>query len=322
MEEDGSRLLAAASRASDLRVEGAVPFRLKATFSFLDAEGRRVPGDYELAWAAKEKWREEIRYASHQHVWGQDGAREWLRTDLPYQPLRILDIESALDFASRLTLGSPSRVESIKEVKLKKRPMTLVRVNRSGRFPWLELWVDRENGLLVREEARPREIGNAHFSVSYEYSDFIAFGERRFPGLIRRYDRTVRVLEIRVQEITALPSDVGPMFSRPEGAIDYPRCTEKESAARTTCEAGSWRDVTAMAGNPKSYMIAVRSVLGRDGRLHDITVVDPGDFMSDGIYLRYVETWRCKPFVCGGIPVDGETYHRIMLRDTLPEVVE
>jgi len=298
-------LLARATKTVDLRAGDSTPFRLRANFWLQELGGGKVQGRYELSWWSPDAWREEISYPGHHQVSGQSGSSRWTLADSPYQPLRLLDIENAIDVAEFTKVPEGGRVETVK-AQNRRVPVVEVALALPGRLPWSKLSVVQDSGVPVRYETGPSMTSGLRYKAIHEFSDYRPWHAHQFPGLIKRFDGNHEVLELRVESIVDLAADRGELLARPEGAVDSPLCTPQEKAVGVTCDASAQRGFTI---SPQSLgSVAARAVVARDGRLHDIVIVESSDFVTDGNYRDYLELWRCVPLTCGGAPVDAEVF--------------
>ncbi|HEX4824933.1 MAG TPA: hypothetical protein VFV19_11545 [Candidatus Polarisedimenticolaceae bacterium] len=303
---DAATALAHAREVTNIKSEGAPPFHLRASLWIAEAKQDGKEGRYEIWWRAPSSWREEIDYPGRHQIAGQDGERAWILTDAPYQSLRIFDVVNAIDVAASAKLPAGGTIESVKESH---RAGTKIRLRQHGRFPWSEIIIDAQIGAPIRHETGPSASAMQRFRTTIEYENYRPWHERSFPALIRRRDASKTVLEIRVMELEDLDSDAA-RWSRPDGATNRPICTDEELAAELSCDIGPEMplDTPQFPGTRSSGTASVRAVLARDGRVHDIVVVDSLNFEADGELIRYLESWRCRPLTCGGVPVDAEIF--------------
>jgi len=306
---DATALMAQAARSVDLRAEGGTSFRLQASFWVQEPGSSKLEGRYVLAWRSPVAWREEITYPGHHQALGKDESGSWILTGGPYRALRHFDLTKALDVAAFARAHAGSRVVSVKTPK-RKIPVVQVRLALSDRLSWSELSLDRESGRLVRIETGPPMSPGMRYKAIHEFSNFRPWHELQFPELIKRFDGTRQVLELRVESIVDLPTESSALLARVEGAIGYPDCTPQEAAASVSCVSPRQGIVVDRGG---SGAIGARAVVARDGRLHDIVVVEPLDFATDGRFRDYLANWRCVPLTCGGVPVDAEVFEYMTL---------
>jgi len=302
---DAATLMDRAARAVDLRARDGAPFRLSATFWVQEPGIGKLEGRYELSWRSPEAWREEITYPGHNQLSGQDERGSWILTELPRRTLRLFDIANALDVVAFAQLPRGGKVGAIETPK-RKLSVVHIQLALSGRFPWSELSLDRDSGLPVRHETGPATSPQLEYKAIHEFSGYRPWRERRFPGLIKRFDGRRQVLELRVEGIADLPDEFSALLARPEDAVDAPVCTAQERLATVSCD--SSRQPFVAIEPQRRRTIGARAVVARDGRLHDIVLVESSDFVTDGRYRDYLELWRCVPLTCGGVPADSEVF--------------
>jgi hypothetical protein len=278
---------------------------LRARFWVAEPGRGRLDGRYELNWRNPTEWRELIDYPDHHQITGQDGATAWIATERPYQALRLLDLGDAIDVASHASLQPGSAIEKTPTAKTGGTSTLQIRTKQPGRFSWAEFSIDRSTGALVRFETGPAQTASLHYRTVHVYSDFRKWHDREFPGVIKRFDGKRQVLEIRVEEISDWDASDILAVVPTEGAVGRPICTAQELAASLKCDAGHQHFTfnERVLGNT-----AARAVVARDGRVHDVVIVESAGAETDGILTSYLEGWRCIPLTCGGVPVDSQVF--------------
>jgi len=60
--------------------------------------------------------------------------------------------------------------------------------------------------------------------------------------------------------------------------------------------------------------VRVSFIVGSDGHVHSAFVLDSGGPNEDRIVLRAIRSWRYRPALCNGVPMDFEALVRFSIR--------
>ncbi len=177
---------------SNLRLPGAAPFHLKATFHAspgLDfakpGKSTIVTGDgtYEETWVSPEQWRREITLGTYHAIEARGGGVRKLQASSEYEPTRVLMFLDALCNPIPRDLISPELIDKHAGWKIQHPtagPLQYVRISSSteagynGRTHQLKHEYDfLANGVLIRNEESDY--------ISTTWQDFVVFGGKIVP---------------------------------------------------------------------------------------------------------------------------------------------
>lgn len=222
--ERARELLEAARRACDVRSAGSAPLRLRALVRALRLSNGEHAGRYELAWAAPERWRLEIRFAGYHRVEVRNEQGRWEAAAVPWMPVRVGQLIEGLDVAALLRLEPGERVA---EAESRRRA--------GGRRLHLTLAGGRDGErVVVLEEADGLPVAVLGPRLSFRFADWQEVGGAAFPRELEISDAggvvataTVRRL---VRESALAPAlFVPPHEARPAGANLEPDDPDWES---------------------------------------------------------------------------------------------
>jgi len=60
--------------------------------------------------------------------------------------------------------------------------------------------------------------------------------------------------------------------------------------------------------------ITVSFIVGTDGRVHSLFILEGDDPAEDGTVLKAVRSWRYRPAKCNGVPIDAEARIQFRIR--------
>jgi len=310
LRDQAEALMARAREACDLQAKGNPAFRLRAQVRLLGLREGPLEGSYLWIWSDPGRWRIEIHLGQYQELAVGAPDKVWRRRTVPAQPYRLYQLEQLLGLTSRLYLDPQERVVEVGERDWQgvRRNYVQTQMKGGGR----EFWFDPASGAPVREKHDSLEDISA-----FEYSDYVAFGQKSFPRSLRLIQFGKPAVEVGVEELAVIPEPSPHLFNPPENATLWPRCgrTEPPRALKTPSPSYPERARRARAaGVARAYV-----VVGPDGKIHYSSVVrTPGEDFSAAIQ-KTLRKWRFQPAMCRGVPVDFSmfvefTFHTVPVR--------
>jgi len=90
-------------------------------------------------------------------------------------------------------------------------------------------------------------------------------------------------------------------------------------AAHASCEVSEPPEALAtpdplVERSGSSRGITVSFIVGTDGRVHSLFILDGDNPFDEGTVLKTVRSWRYRPARCNGVPVDAEARIQFRLR--------
>jgi TonB family protein len=294
---ESAALIEHARRLSDIRGEGARPFRLRLDFKAIRADGGVTEGSYTEVWVSKAQWRKETVLGAFRRTQVAAGGKRWVldsSADVPEQ-VKYLPL-----------LGDTGRFQSEawapqKDGKINGVGAHCLKNDRDTSLARWELCFDKETGTLMAE-IRPSQVETGTGERVCVYSDYQKFGEYTFA---RSYecteDKHLR-LTARVVELVAEPAQEPALFSAPEGAKESVNCVGLVKPPQVV-----HRENPKAPGSFSGTTLVVVSLdVGIDGRPNSLTVTSAANHDYDEAALRAVRQWRFKPATCDGQPVEIE----------------
>lgn len=286
-------LIQRAKQLSDIRAEGAPPFRLKLDFKVVRDDGSLVDGSYTETWVSKTQWRKETEMGDFREIQIAAGSRLWLLDSTPVPSQQIVDIANISD-VSRL------RPEAWKSRKDRHVNGVEVRCleNSIHKATWAVCF-DQVSGTLY-EEIRPSHALTAGDERVCWHSDYQKFGGYTVARSYECQERHHTKLQARVVELTTDAAQNPALFVPPEGARESVNCLG------TTKPPTVIHHVDPIV--PKTFSgthgVIISTVVGIDGRPRDLTVISAPNRDYDEAALAALQQWRYMPATCDLEPIE------------------
>ncbi len=295
-------LLERARKFSDIRATNASPFRLKATFSFIDDQLETLAGTYTEFWQSGTQWRKEIVVAGRKKIEIASNDKLWEFESDPSLPEQALRVEFATDiFPSPTAKLDFAGIETIPNVKGLQCAIT----KAGAGWGKSELCFDEATGAVV-EHIVPY-WGRYHITdFSCAYGDFKKFKSRWFPYEMACRQAGHRQMEVHVVELSAVNfavnSEDAKLFEPPAGSTELGYCMAAEVAPKPDYTPVPIQPA-ALRKHKRKSSVMVRMVVNSKGEPQDIRVVRPCDKSLGELAVGTVGKWRFKPATCNGEPM-------------------
>ena len=294
-----------AADQTDIRSPGSPAFELDAKLK-LFLQGNVIPGTYQLMWVSPEKWREEINLPGYQRieVLGEQSLN-WYR-NLDHEILAIGDLDDALNFAWRLrraAKGAPG--------KLNRRVQSGVQMDCS-RFQGYEnedFCFESQEGTLDAELFPQGRVVSPEVA-SRQYSDFVPFGEKRFPRTIRILRDQQPLLEISVDQLVPLDTSAVSKFTVPPGAQLWPTCSAPDPPKLVKSVNPEYPQIERTAH--RSTQVILNGEIEVDGSVNNVRVVYPTAEDFNVAAVAAVRRWQYRPANCNGTPVPTNIFIKVV----------
>jgi len=292
-------MFAKALALSDLRAPGSPPFEMRGTINVHQGL-RKTTGVYLLKWASPEKWREEVHFLNYTRVrvGGKDKYWQSRTTSNEIQP--VLELDQGLDFLKELHVWArPEAMNDLKSVKLHQAKIEKMKANcvtLTLKVPEYEpdYCFDPNDGTLVSEKRGD------------EFSKFVPFSGKLFPGNIRINDSSAAPVTLIVNSISPLGSADPGDFQLPADATAWPSCDDPDSLPKIRQRVFPIYPVNEKFGDIQGTVF-VYCVIGLDGRLYNLRVLSAPDIGLANSAVTALEQWQYAPETCHGTPVPVET---------------
>ncbi len=297
--ETAAALLGNAAKLTDIQAADAKPFRLRGHLRVSSPGKPPEEGTYLVLWASEAKWREEISLPSfHQIRWAREG-KLWQKRSTSYKPWNVELFLKSLALSARMQLHAEEKVDKVRTVTRNGAQATCVAIKGQKDGGWTrEICFDRVTSM-------PFQYRGQKSRVHFEYSDYYDLGERRFPRYVRAYDGGKLESEFHAEELSFLTDSDEAPFVPPVDVIPRDWCKTPTPPRLLNSGGGS---LIFPAGTLTPGRIVFYGVIGTDGRLHDLSIIDmTGIGSSWAAFLREKmgkDTWQAAS--CNGVPVETE----------------
>lgn len=314
--KDAREILAAALPLYDFRDPSLRPWHLKAAYQLYDDAGRPgEAGTYEYWWVSPKAYRRSWTRpgASHTDWYTEDGQHSYQDSGEPLSsfeyrlqsalvsPLpELAELDSAKDHLERETTSAGSlRLRCV---------MAVPQMRLEGHIPTVPLglfpsWCFDPTSPVLR-------LGFSWGSVAVEFNDIVRVQGRILARQIDLVEGRRQILSAKVSEISSLaPGD--PALRPPADARIAKSDHRVELATGLTAGMLVRKQPLVYPQDAKdarvSGTVVLRAVIGRDGGIHELSVVSTPWPSLAASALWSVSRWQYKPYLLNGEPVEVET---------------
>lgn len=283
---------------SDIRKEGAPPFRLKASLRITNDDGSVIEGAYSESWVSKEQWRKEIVLGDFQRTQVAIGRKSWTLDSSSTVPNGIRYLGRTFDLWA---LGPDLwKADKFEDLQFDGSAALCFRTKpENGGMS--ELCFDKTSGaILGRTDRRSERKKTVDFT--YMYQDYQRFGDRLVATSYKALKDKKPWLQAKVSELTIRPELDQTMFAPLAGGREVYRCPSRPQPPKAI-----WAPEPRPPAEMKDdEMVTLSVFVGTDGKPHDLTVIDSVNNDYDQASLEAVRQWRFKPASCEGKPTELE----------------
>ena len=294
---EAASLIEHAKLLSDIRTEGAPPFRLKLSFKIIKEDGSVVEGAYTEIWVSKTQWRREMVLGDFRSTQVVAGRKRWDLSSTTVVP------EHLGDFLSLTNIGR-FQPEAWKLGQIADRQLNGLRVRclevKTGPYARSALCFDGTSGAIVADFI-PSQSGIRTGEAVCFYNDYQKFGDRELARSYECDDENKHPrIEARVDELAAAPVIDLTSFTPPEGAKESVNCPTPIKHPTVIYNPDPKSPRTSGERTP----VVLSLVVGADGKPHDLRVISAPNRDSDSAALEAVRRWTFNPATCDGEPVE------------------
>ena len=210
-------LMQKARKLSDIRAKNAPAFRLKATFSFVGKNLESEQGTYTEIWVSDSRWRREIvlgdvhrlEIGTPSRIWRLDNSK-----DFPATATRLPDLINVFPTAT-----ASFEFESIADNTDQKPAEQCATTKPGAQQETYRFCFDQKSGALLAKlspDIRPKNMTD----YTCFYGIFRKFGESWFPREMACFEDKHRILEAKIEDLSAEPSPDAALFKPPPGATE------------------------------------------------------------------------------------------------------
>jgi hypothetical protein len=301
-EAEALALVQRAHDLCDLRAPGSPPFHMEGHFKFYGMAAGTAEGKYVLDWASPDQWREEITFPgfSQVRVGGKD--RVWIHRNIPYRPMRVMQLDDALSAARLNTLKHEVRIKALRRIKVDGEPLDCVKTQIED-WP-SELCFDPVKGVIVRD---------SNSWMTFEFKNYSGLGSKSFPQTIRALERDRLAIEVELSaRLTAGEPDAA-MFVPPGGSLEWQTCADPQPPKPIADPSPPYPEPERLAriqGVEIAYILVDSNGVGHDAAI--LRSIGPA---FDALTVKTLESqWKFKPAMCGNTPVPYEVTVEVSFR--------
>lgn len=299
-------LFAKALAVSDIRAPGSPPFQMSGTINLKDSRGKTATGAYLLKWAAPDQWREEIHFGNYARIRVGGKNQYWQSRTTPYELQSLLQLSQGLNFLQELHVWSnPANIAGLESVDLHQKKdhgtkLSCVMLKLNEMSASSDYCFDPLTGTLAIDR-----LG------SVEFSGFLSFGGKRFPGNMRAEAPPAVPITLQLNSIMPLVKADQADFQPPPGSTVWPFCDAPDSLPTLKSRALPEYPMGERMEHEQGSVF-IYAVIGTNGRLSNLKLLSAPDAGLGESALSTVGQWRYKPETCGGQPVPIETSIRVV----------
>jgi TonB family protein len=295
-----SSLIDQARQISDVRAERAPPFRLRMSFRVIKGDGTANEGVYTELWISKAQWRRETEVGGFRRIEVVAGRKRWLLDTSPVIPEHIGEIPALSEFGK-----FPGKWKSAKDREIK--GVSLRCLEKKSDLGSSALCFDKGNG-TAGAALRPWQLSTRIGERSCSYSDFEKYGDRMFATSYECDEDKRPLLQARILELVAAPSLDSSLFAPPNGAKESVNCLDSVELPKVLSAPNLPPPTRDFSG---TIVVLVSTVVGTDGRTHDLRVRSQPRRAFDETAIETVRQWRFTPGRCGGEPMETEVFMQV-----------
>jgi TonB family protein len=295
-EAEAAALIERAKQLSDIRAEGAPPFRLKLDFKIINDDGTVMGGTYTEHWVSKTQWRRETVLGDFRRIQIGAGRRLWLVDSSTVVPQQI----GGIPHISNVSSLRPEAWKSQRDREVKGTGVHCLENNLGPSAARWAVCFDKISGRLTAEISP--HFGAARGERVCLHSDYQKFGEY---VVARSYDCDEDKhpkIEARVVELAADLAQDPTLFVPPEGAKESVNCIGSVKPPKQVYGP----DPTPPRSFSGTNVVTMSVVVGADGKPHDLKVTSVPNRGYDEAALAAVQQWRFKPATCDGEPMEAQ----------------
>jgi TonB family protein len=303
--DDAAAAFAKAAEQTDIRASGSSAFELDAKLNFIAGDGKPFAGSYKLVWISASQWREEIIFNGYKRIRIGGENRYWQQRSPDFELLQIHELADSLSFATRLqAVKSPGKLKSRMESG------EALECSEANSPVTTEFCFDPTQGDMVLEKIQNGPQSAIIYPVSIQYSNFQAFGQRRFPSTIQIALAHSPLGDFSLEHLVAVDKPNPSDFVPPEGASLWLTCTPPEKQQMLSHVQPVYPQLEKAAH--RQGVVLMYGLITPDGSVQNLRVLGtPSPAFADAA-VAAVHQWRYQPLVCGGVATQLDTFIHVI----------
>ncbi len=286
----GNGFVQKARESSDIMAPGSPAFVLVARVKLTERK-QELQGVYASSWAGPSRFRRILNFGDFTETDVASGNEIFKKRTTKAIPLLIWELDTMMESFVRRQLSGEWKVARAAGEQREGDTvecMTL-REEKNSIFAC----ADRASGDISSIELGHERKGS--FRGKYEFFDYRAFGDKRFPWRIKYSGWAGRRIEINVEKLTQVRSFVESEFTPLAGSMRFGYCGGAE-AVTTFADAGP--------GRTPPFFDRVDAVvyleIGPDGRVRQASMLDSSSPVDNAEILEWFTGAAYPVRVCGG----------------------
>jgi len=308
--KDPVALLAAARATNGLEGDGIKPWHLKASYELFDDGGKPLgQGLFEEWWAAKNKYRQAFtgsHYTGDLYVLPAGRAMDTERIPWP---------ESLIAGELVSPLGTPSRgyqARGLRQLPGAKPPMSCIDYEWPPTPGKVDLFPVRQSPseYCFEEGTANLRVSRVRY-VTAVYNKLARFQEKVVAFSIEAQVNKHALLNIHVEELTTVEKFDDTVFVPTTPLVSYGKPPSMDGppgvhiGRKISGPEAVYPEIARAAG--VQGVVVLLAVLGKDGSIADLHVLESPDPMLTDAAIQAVERWKYEPYLLFGKPVEVET---------------
>lgn len=288
--EQGEALMRRAADLSRLDGPGVPPFRLSMDIKLGGLVSGPAEGHYLWITGPQNQWHREISFSGCSEVEVGQGSKVWRERNIEFTPQSAFWIQSLLSNYDHLVLDEHEKVDSV----YRRSDLQCVTLRRDGDSR--DLCFDRSGTL--------RQVAYQDEMTAYSYSDYTKFGDKLFPHslIVSAHGRLVVKATASLTEFDQ-GLYLGP-FEPPPGTVGMSGCMNPTPGRLVKKVEPRYTYLARGQGRHGSVYLTIH--IAADGTVRTVRVLGTAGPDLDDAAVAAVREWRYSPFLCGGVPVEGE----------------
>ena len=297
---DAAQLFQKAADLTDIRSAGSASFQLDAKVQMWGFDGKPISGSYSLVWVSINRWREVLLFSGYSRIRVGGDGKYWQQRSLDYEPIQLSELSDSVDFASSLRAAKPSG-----ELKSRQESGRTFECAHIAKDSTDEYCFDPSQSVLVLEKIH----GAAGVPLSVQYSDFQAFGEKRFPAQIQVTAGGAPIADFSVTRLANIESTALSNLAPPDGASMWLTCSNPQKPRLINSVQPVYPSIEKTAH--RQGEVLMYAIIATDGTLQNVRILAaPSPRLGDSA-VDAARRWRYEPRRCGEVPTPTEIFLRM-----------
>jgi TonB family protein len=303
-EQEAKALAAKAEQLSNLTASGSQPFHLKLEIADIKNAHPEFNTEFEMWWAAPDKWRREIKSSSFSQTAIQNGARYSETNSTEYLPWWLHEmISQTLD---------PLPLKELETIEPDMQgPATHRCINWEAEFSEKSDKVSIYCGVCFNADGT---VGDLHTRTSGgQFSDYRPFGNKRIPGSVEYWTHSTDGKNVGLRSHIAVIEPLIENNALFNVTDDTGLAARMRFVSVTQSALESYKlDTPPMKwpvihNFPGTGMMAINVQIDRSGAVREVGITVSKNIVLAETAEEQIKKWKFRPFLVDGAPVQVNT---------------